>query len=81
MSANKRSITSGVVSAMTKKYPPTRDLREIGRVVPFVETMDAARESSSCCVGVEAALETKKSMNGFINRLSDSTTLRKPDKV
>ncbi len=66
---------------MTKKYPPTRDLRDIGRVVPFVETMDAARESSSCCVGVEAALETKKSMNGFINRLSDSTTLRKPDKV
>jgi len=45
---------------MTKKYPPTRDLRDIGRVVPFAETMDAARESSSCCVGVEAALETKK---------------------
>ena len=42
---------------MTKKYPPTRDF---GRVVPFVETMDAARESSSSCVGVEAALETKK---------------------
>ena len=66
---------------MTRKYPPTRDLRDIGRVIPFVETMDAARESSSCCVGVEAALETKKNMNGFINRLSDSTTLRKPDKV
>ena len=66
---------------MTKKYPPTRDLRDIGRVIPFVETMDAARESSSCCVGVEAALETKTSMNGFINRLSDSTALRKLDKV
>lgn len=66
---------------MTKKYPPTRDLRDIGRVVPFVETMDAARESSSCCVGVEAALETKKNMNGFINRLSNGTTPRKSDKV
>jgi hypothetical protein len=66
---------------MTKKYPPTRDLRDIGRVVPFVETMDAARESSSCCVGVEAALETKKGMNVFINRLSNSATLRRSDKA
>ena len=66
---------------MTKKYPPTRDLRDIGKVVPFVETMDAALESSTCCFGVEATLETKKSMNGFIDRLSNSTTRRKSDKA
>ena len=79
MSANTRSITSGAISAMTKKYPPTRDLRDIGKVIPFVETMDAARESSSCCVGVEAALETNKSMNASRNRISNSITPRKSD--
>ncbi len=29
----------------------------IGRVVFLSEKMDAARESSSCCIGVEALLE------------------------
>ena len=41
-----------------KKYPPTRDRRDIGEVVFPIEKMIAARELSSCCVGVEAALET-----------------------
>ena len=41
-----------------KKYPPTRDRRDIGEVVFPIEKMIAAREISSDCVGVEAALET-----------------------
>ncbi|MEM7561909.1 MAG: hypothetical protein AAF353_02535 [Pseudomonadota bacterium] len=41
-----------------RKYPPTRDRRDIGEVVFPIEKIVAAREVSSCCVGVEAALET-----------------------
>ena len=41
-----------------KKFPPTKDRRDIGEVVFPIEKMIAAREISSCCVGVEAALET-----------------------
>ncbi len=40
-----------------KKYPRTRDRRDIGRVDFAIEKMMAAREISSCCVGVEALLE------------------------
>lgn len=40
-----------------KKYPAVRDRRDIGEVVFPIEIMIAAREISSCCVGVEAALE------------------------
>lgn len=51
-----------------KKYPPTRDRRDIGEVIPFIEKMDAFRETSSCCVGVEANIDTNKSLKGFMNR-------------
>ena len=34
-----------------------KDRRDIGEVVFPIEKMVAAREVSSCCVGVEAALE------------------------
>lgn len=40
-----------------KRYPPSRDRRDIGQVVSPIEKMMAAREASSCCVGVEALLE------------------------
>jgi hypothetical protein len=41
-----------------KKYPSTKDRRDIGSVDFTIEKMMAAREVSSCCVGVEALLET-----------------------
>jgi hypothetical protein len=40
-----------------KHYPATKDRRDIGRVDFAIEKMMAAREVSSCCVGVEALLE------------------------
>jgi hypothetical protein len=39
------------------KQPPVRNRRNIGQVVLPIEKLIAARELSSCCVGVEAALE------------------------
>jgi len=41
-----------------KKFPPSKDMRDIGQVVFPMEKMQAAREQSSSCVGVEAALES-----------------------
>lgn len=40
-----------------RKYPAVKDRRDIGKVVSPIETMMAAREVSSSCVGVEALLE------------------------
>ena len=40
-----------------RKYPATKDRRDIGRVVSPIEKMMAAREVSSSCIGVEALLE------------------------
>ena len=54
----------------TKKYPPARDLRDIGQVVFPIEKMNDARRTSSCCVGVEAALETDTGFEGLMRRLS-----------
>jgi hypothetical protein len=53
------------------KYPPTRDRRDIGQVVFPIEKMAAARELSSCCVGVEAALETDTGLSSLIKQLLD----------
>ncbi len=57
-----------------KRYPATKDRRDIGEVVFPIEKMMAAREISSCCVGVEAALETNSGLDkirtGLLNRLS-----------
>jgi len=49
-----------------KKYPPTKDRRDIGQVDIAIEKMMTARELSSSCVGTEALLE------------SDSKSSRKP---
>jgi len=40
-----------------KRYPATKNRRDIGQVVFPIEKMMAAREASSSCVGVEALLE------------------------
>ena len=40
-----------------RKHPPVKDRRNIGQVISPIEKLNAARELSSCCVGVEAALE------------------------
>ena len=40
-----------------KKYPATKDRRDIGSVDFAIEKMMAAREFRSSCVGVEALLE------------------------
>jgi len=40
-----------------KKYPSTRNRRDIGQVISPIEKMMAAREASASCVGVEALLE------------------------
>jgi hypothetical protein len=45
-----------------KKYPAVKDRRDIGKVVSPIETMMAAREVSSCCVGVEALLEVNSKL-------------------
>lgn len=55
----------------TKKFPPTRDRRDIGQVVFPIEKMAAARELSSCCIGVEAALETDSGFSGLMRQLHD----------
>ncbi len=54
-----------------KKYPPTKDRRDIGEVVFPIEKMLAAREISSCCVGVEAALETDSKLITTRTRVRD----------
>jgi hypothetical protein len=53
-----------------RKPVPSRDRRDIGQVTFLSEKMAAAREFSSCCVGVEAALETNSGFEGLLRRLS-----------
>ena len=45
-----------------KNYPATKDRRDIGSVDIAIEKMMAAREVSSCCVGVEALLEINSNL-------------------
>jgi hypothetical protein len=45
-----------------QKYRPIKDRRDIGEVVFPIEKMIAAREISSCCVGIEAALENNSKL-------------------
>jgi len=47
-----------------KIYPATKDYRDIGSVDFAIEKMMAAREVSSCCVGVEALLEIDSKLIG-----------------
>lgn len=55
---------------MTRKYPATKDRRDIGQVVFPIEKMMAARDFSSCCVGIEAALETNTGFAALIQQLT-----------
>lgn len=48
---------------------PSKNRRDIGKVVPLIEKMSAAREISSCCVGVEAILETNRKIDGYVKRV------------
>ncbi len=62
-----------------RKYPPTKDRRDIGQVVFPIEKMAAARELSSCCVGVEAALETNSGFDGLMRRLLNARPAKSAD--
>ena len=53
-----------------KTYPPTKDRRDIGEVVFPIEKMNAMRELHSCCVGVEAGLETDSGFTALLRKLS-----------
>lgn len=55
----------------TERPVPTRNRRDIGRVVNLADKMDAARDLSGCCVGVEALLEADATGKGFIERIME----------
>ena len=54
-----------------RRYPPTKDWRDVGHVVFLNEKMEAAREFSSCCIGTEAALETNSGFKALMRRLAN----------
>ncbi|MDH3742333.1 MAG: hypothetical protein OER56_12125 [Hyphomicrobiales bacterium] len=54
-----------------RRYPPTKDRRDVGQVVFLNEKMEAAREFSSCCIGTEAALETNSGFKALMRRLAN----------
>ncbi len=61
----------------SKKYPAMKDRRDIGRVEFAIEKMIAAREISSCCIGVEALIESgSKSTAGQIKKKHKSVSTR-----
>jgi len=70
-SAARRAEQTETELAMARKIQPTRDRRDIGQVVFPLEKMLAAREFSSCCVGVEAALETDRGFAALMRRIAD----------
>ena len=55
---------------------PMKDRRDIGRVETPMERLQAARELSSCCVGIEASLQpnsrTEKDIGRLIGRIKAS---------
>lgn len=51
-----------------RRNQPVKNRRDIGRVVPLIEKMEAAREFSSCCVGVEALLETRDALEIHVEK-------------
>jgi quercetin dioxygenase-like cupin family protein len=53
-----------------------KNRRDIGKVVPLIEKMNAAREISSCCVGVEALLETNNEIDGYVKRVKNRNGTR-----
>ena len=62
----------------SRKFPPSKDRRDIGQVVFPIEQMLEARELSSCCIGAEARLETNRGFTGLTERLS-AFGRKKPD--
>lgn len=46
----------------------SKDRRDIGKVISLIEKMDAAREISSSCVGVEALLETNHEIENQVKQ-------------
>ena len=60
-----------------KKYPPTKDRRDIGQVVFPIEKMLEVREFSSCCVSTEAYLETNSGFSGLIKQIRDAGKIQK----
>ena len=50
---------------------PTKNRRYSASAVPLVEKMNAAREISSCCVGIEALLETDKGIEGYAKQVKN----------
>ncbi len=54
---------------MTRKHPPSRDRRDVGQVVFLSEKMATAREFSTCCVGVEAALDSDHGFKALLRKL------------
>lgn len=57
-----------------KTYPPSKDRRNIGKVVFPIEKMMRARELSSGCIGVEAMLENDSSVyTANLQRLDHKT--------
>ena len=53
------------------KTDSAKNRRDIGKVIPLIEKMNAAREISSCCVGVEALLETDREIDGYAKRVKN----------
>ena len=53
------------------KTDSAKNRRDIGKVIPLIEKMNAAREISSCCVGVEALLETNNEIEGYVKRVKN----------
>ncbi len=54
---------------MAEERDKSRNRRDVGRVVFLSEEMAAARELHSCCVGVEASLESKVDFGEVLKRL------------
>ena len=60
-----------------RDHAPAKDRRDIGQVVFIQEKMAAARHNSSCCVGVEAALEADAGFAGLKRRLAQPSAKRR----
>lgn len=60
-----------------KQHSTNKGRRDIGQVEFLMEKLVSARETSSCCVGVEAALETNRIINLADKRRFFSRSIKK----
>ena len=58
-------------------HQPGKSRRDIGRVTSLIETMNNARELSSCCVGVEAMLEREAGLDRPVTRANSDNQSRR----